>query len=107
MSIRIKTNRSTTHDLSHEHFAVILHIMSDKIICLGHIGYKFLDIILNVAKRLKVFFINVMNIACLFWYFLLNFYVLIDDSFLMENSSFLIKSSKNSSKLNNSIGFWI
>nr|DAX26065.1 MAG TPA: hypothetical protein [Caudoviricetes sp.] len=81
--------------------------MPNQVICLHHVSYKFLDIILNVAKRLKVFFINVMNIACLLWNFLINFYVLIDDSFLMKNSSFLIKRSKNSSKLNNSIGFWV
>nr|DAE56452.1 MAG TPA: hypothetical protein [Caudoviricetes sp.] len=81
--------------------------MSDKIISFGHVGYKFLDIILNVAELLKVFFINVMNIACLLWNFLINFYVLIDDSFLMKSSSFLIKSSEDCSKLNNSIGFWV
>jgi hypothetical protein len=81
--------------------------MSDKIISFGHVGHKFLDIILNVAKRLKVSFVNMMNITRLFWDFLINFYVLIDDSFLMKGSSFLIKSSEDCSKLNNSIGFWI
>nr|DAS13370.1 MAG TPA: hypothetical protein [Caudoviricetes sp.] len=81
--------------------------MSDKIISLGHVGYKFFNIILNIAEWLKVFFINVMDIACLLWNFLVNFYVLIDDSFLMKGSSFLIKSSEDCSKLNNSIGFWI
>nr|DAI18727.1 MAG TPA: hypothetical protein [Caudoviricetes sp.] len=81
--------------------------MPNQVICLGHISYKFLDIILNVAKRLKIFFINMMNIACLFWDFLVNFYVLIDDSLFVKGSSFLIKSSEDCSKLNNSIGFWI